>query len=64
MHLKAAVGQAGFVEVDSNPNILREAMAMPYPVISDGKVLLSNEPGLGIAPEINRLIDLQVKHYF
>jgi L-alanine-DL-glutamate epimerase-like enolase superfamily enzyme len=64
MHLKAAVGQAGFVEVDSNPNILREAMALPYPVISDGKVLLSNEPGLGIAPEINRLIDLQVKHYF
>lgn len=64
MHLKAAVGQAGFVEVDSNPNPLREAMAMPYPAISDGKVLLSNEPGLGISPEINRLIDLQVKHYF
>jgi hypothetical protein len=39
-------------------------MAMPYPVISDGTVLLGNEPGLGIAPEINRLIDLQVKHYF
>ena len=64
MHLKAAVGQAGFVEVDSNPNCLREAMAAPYPVISDGKVLLSNEPGLGIAPEINQLIDLQVKHYY
>ena len=64
MHLKAAVGQAGFVEVDSNPNLLREAMAMPYPVISDGMVLLSNEPGLGIAPEINRIMDLQVKHYF
>jgi L-alanine-DL-glutamate epimerase-like enolase superfamily enzyme len=64
MHLKAAVGQAGFVEVDSNPNCLREAMAMPYPVISDGTILLSNEPGLGIAPEINHLIDLQVKHYF
>ncbi|MCM0028439.1 MAG: mandelate racemase/muconate lactonizing enzyme family protein [Polynucleobacter sp.] len=64
MHLKAAVGQAGFVEVDSNPNILREAMAMPYPVISDGKALLSNEPGLGIAPKINQLIDLQVKHYY
>ncbi len=64
MHLKAAVGHAGFVEVDSNPNPLREVMAMPYPAISDGKVLLSNEPGLGISPEINRLIDLQVKHYF
>jgi L-alanine-DL-glutamate epimerase-like enolase superfamily enzyme len=64
MHLKAAVGQAGFVEVDSNPNLLREAMAMPYPVISDGMVLLSNEPGLGIVPEINRIMDLQVKHYF
>jgi adenosyl cobinamide kinase/adenosyl cobinamide phosphate guanylyltransferase len=37
---------------------------MPYPVISDGMVLLSNEPGLGIVPEINQLIDLQVKHYY
>jgi len=64
MHLKAAVGQPGFVEVDSNPNFLREAMAMPYPVVSNGKVLLSNEPGLGIAPDMNHLIDLQVKHYF
>jgi L-alanine-DL-glutamate epimerase-like enolase superfamily enzyme len=64
MHLKAAVGHAGFVEVDSNPNPLREAMAMPYPVISDGTILLSNEPGLGIAPNIKQLIDLQVKHYF
>jgi L-alanine-DL-glutamate epimerase-like enolase superfamily enzyme len=64
MHLKAAVGQAGFVEVDSNPNCLREAMAMPYPVISDGAVLLSNEPGLGITPDIKQLIDLQVKHYY
>jgi L-alanine-DL-glutamate epimerase-like enolase superfamily enzyme len=64
MHLKAAVGQAGFVEVDSNPNPLREAMAMPYPVISDGTILLSNEPGLGIAPDMKQLIDLQVKHYY
>jgi L-alanine-DL-glutamate epimerase-like enolase superfamily enzyme len=64
MHLKAAVGQAGFVEVDSNPNPLREAMAMPYPVISDGQILLSNEPGLGIAPDMKQLIDLQVKHYY
>jgi L-alanine-DL-glutamate epimerase-like enolase superfamily enzyme len=64
MHLKAAVGQAGFVEVDSNPNCLREAMAMPYPVVDDGMVSLSNEPGLGITPEINQLIDLQVKHYY
>lgn len=64
MHLKAAVGQAGFVEVDSNPNLLREGMAMPYPTVNDGAILLSNEPGLGIAPEINRIMDLQVKHYF
>ena len=64
MHLKAAVGHAGFVEVDSNPNPLREAMAMPYPVISDGTILLSNEPGLGITPDIKQLIDLQVSHYY
>jgi L-alanine-DL-glutamate epimerase-like enolase superfamily enzyme len=64
MHLKAAVGHAGFVEVDSNPNFLREAMAMPYPAIADGKVQLSDEPGLGIEPDVKKLIDLQVKHYF
>jgi L-alanine-DL-glutamate epimerase-like enolase superfamily enzyme len=64
MHLKAAVGHAGFVEVDSNPNFLREAMAMPYPAIEDGKVQLSDEPGLGIEPDVKQLIDLQVKHYF
>jgi L-alanine-DL-glutamate epimerase-like enolase superfamily enzyme len=64
MHLKAAVGHAGFVELDSNPNPLREAMAMPYPVISDGKVLLSDEPGLGITPDLKQLIDFQVRHYF
>jgi L-alanine-DL-glutamate epimerase-like enolase superfamily enzyme len=64
MHLKAAVGHAGFVEVDSNPNLLREAMAMPYPSIEEGKVLLSDEPGLGIAPDLKQLIDFQIKHYF
>lgn len=64
MHLKAAVGHAGFVEVDSNPNFLRETMAMPYPSVEEGKVLLSDEPGLGIAPDLKQLIDLQVKHYF
>lgn len=64
MHLKAAVGHAGFVEVDSNPNPLREAMAMPYPAIGDGTILLSNEPGLGITPDIKQLIDLQVSHYY
>jgi L-alanine-DL-glutamate epimerase-like enolase superfamily enzyme len=37
---------------------------MPYPVISDGMILLSNEPGLGIAPDMKQLIDLQVKHYY
>jgi len=64
MHLKAAVGHAGFVEVDSNPNPLREAMAIPYPAIGDGTILLSNEPGLGITPDIKQLIDLQVSHYY
>jgi L-alanine-DL-glutamate epimerase-like enolase superfamily enzyme len=64
MHLKAAIGHAGFVEVDSNPNFLREAMAMPYPSIEEGKVLLSDEPGLGIAPDLKQLIDFQIKHYF
>jgi L-alanine-DL-glutamate epimerase-like enolase superfamily enzyme len=52
MHLKAAVGGPGFVEIDSNPNPLRELLACPLPKISDGAVSLSDQPGLGIEPDL------------
>lgn len=55
MHLKAAVGGDGFVEVDANDNLLREALGAPLPPVTDGTVTLSDRPGLGIAPDIAAL---------
>ncbi|MDE0231992.1 MAG: mandelate racemase/muconate lactonizing enzyme family protein [bacterium] len=49
-HLLAAVGGDGLLEVDSNPNPLREGLALPFPILSDGRLQLSERPGLGVAP--------------
>lgn len=45
-HLLAAVGGDGLLEIDSNPNPLREDIYSPS--IKDGRIDLGNEPGLGI----------------
>jgi L-alanine-DL-glutamate epimerase-like enolase superfamily enzyme len=55
MHLKAAVGGDGYVEVDANENPLREALGRPFPGIVDGAITLSGRPGLGIEPDIEGL---------
>lgn len=52
MHVKTAVGGPGYVEVDSNPNPLRELLAVPNFKVNDGWVQLSNEPGLGVVPDL------------
>ncbi|HET8744675.1 MAG TPA: mandelate racemase/muconate lactonizing enzyme family protein [Ramlibacter sp.] len=62
MHLKAAVGGAGYVEVDSNPNPLRELLATPYPQVVDGMVTLPDAPGLGVAPDLEALRKFRVSH--
>lgn len=45
-HLLAAVGGPGLLEIDANPNPLREAFALASPV--DGSVALPGGAGLGI----------------
>lgn len=55
MHLKAAVGGEGFVEVDGNDNPLRELLGAPFPEVRDGRVILSEAPGLGIEPDLATL---------
>ena len=50
-HLLAGVGGDGLLEVDSNPNPLREGLALPFPTLSDGRFQLSEEPGLGVAQD-------------
>ena len=54
MHLLAAVGtQASYAEVDLNPNPLREEV---FPIaMVDGVVTLSDAPGLGVEPDLQRL---------
>ena len=49
-HLLDAVGGDGMLEVDCNPNPLREGLAEPFPPVGDGHLLLSDAPGLGVEP--------------
>lgn len=54
MHLLAAVGtQASYAEVDANPNPLREEVFQMR--VQEGIVTLSDAPGLGIEPDLDRL---------
>lgn len=50
-HLLAAAGGDGLLEVDSNPNPLREGLAQPFPRLVKGRLFLSDAPGLGVAPD-------------
>lgn len=61
MHLKAAVGGAGYVEVDANPNVLRELLAMPVFALKDGAVTLNQAPGLGVEPDLVATRDFVVQ---
>lgn len=64
MHLKAAVGGPGYVEVDSNPNPLRELLATPCPAVNDGAVILSDHPGLGVAPDMDAVRGFLTRHHY
>jgi D-galactarolactone cycloisomerase len=61
-HLLAAVGGDGMLEVDSNANPLREGLAQPFPPIEDGRFILGDAPGLGVAPnpEMDRFVVLKL----
>lgn len=64
MHLKAAVGGPGYVEVDSNPNPLRELLATPYPAVDNGAITLSDQPGLGVAPDMDAIRGFLTRHHY
>ena len=49
-HLLAAVGGDGALEIDSNPNPLRESLFSPP--ISNGNISVSTTPGLGIDSQV------------
>lgn len=50
-HLLAAVGGDGMLEIDANPNPLRERLCAPLDRIEDGRARLSGAPGLGDLPD-------------
>jgi L-alanine-DL-glutamate epimerase-like enolase superfamily enzyme len=50
-HLLAAAGGDGLLEIDTNPNPLREGLAQPFPQLLDGALVLDDAPGLGVAPD-------------
>ena len=49
-HLLAAAGGDGLLEIDCNANPLREGLAAPFPTLEEGQFVLSDQPGLGVAP--------------
>jgi L-alanine-DL-glutamate epimerase-like enolase superfamily enzyme len=64
MHLKASANTFGFVEVDANPNPLRELLAPQLPKIVQGNITLNAFPGLGITPALDALKEFQVPHHY
>jgi len=52
LHLKAAVGGPGYVEVDANPNPLRELGVIPAFKVHEGTITLNDIPGLGVVPNL------------
>ncbi len=61
-HLLAAAGGGGLLEVDANPNPLRTATCGPVAQVVDGRVGLSDRPGLGDEPDLAALRDFLVSH--
>jgi L-alanine-DL-glutamate epimerase-like enolase superfamily enzyme len=54
-HLLAAIGGDGLLEIDVNPNPLRDLTCGPVAAVEDGRVTLGGEPGLGITPDLEAL---------
>lgn len=50
-HLLAAAGGDGLLEVDCNVNPLRRGLAHPFPSLRQGRFVLPDAPGLGVAPD-------------
>jgi L-alanine-DL-glutamate epimerase-like enolase superfamily enzyme len=56
-HLLAGVGGDGWLEVDANDNPLRDLFCGPVANVTDGTIVLSEEPGLGFTPDLSGIAD-------
>lgn len=62
LHLKAALGGPGYVEVDANPNPLRDLLAQPGFTFCEGGVTLGEAAGLGVEPDLERARPFLTEH--
>jgi D-galactarolactone cycloisomerase len=52
-HLLAGIGGDGWLEVDANDNPLRDLFCGPVAHVTDGTIILGEEPGLGFTPDLS-----------
>jgi len=62
LHLLAAVRGPGLLEVDANPNPLREGLLGDLLTAREGTVSLPRGPGLGLEPDLKPLANLRSLH--
>ena len=62
LHLLGAVRGPGMVEVDANPNPLREDIAGDALAVRDGMMALPATPGLGITPDMAPFAAMRTLH--
>ena len=55
LHALAAVGGDGLLEFDCHPNAGRELIVGDVLPVTDGRVPVTQTPGLGVTPELSRL---------
>ncbi|KGE02036.1 mandelate racemase/muconate lactonizing enzyme family protein [Rhizobium sp. YS-1r] len=58
-HILAAAGGDGMLEVDINPNLLRDAIVPRWPIVRQGWVDLPEGEGLGVEPDLQQLASFQ-----
>ena len=62
LHLLAAVRGPGLLEVDANPNPLREGLLGDLLAVTEGCVSLPDGQGLGLEPDLKPLANLRSLH--
>ena len=55
LHILAGSGSGGYLELDANPNPLREMLVGDLLTVREGRVALPQTPGLGIVPDLAAL---------
>jgi L-alanine-DL-glutamate epimerase-like enolase superfamily enzyme len=61
-HLLAAAGGSGMLEHDVMENPLREALATPFPRVTNGIFTLPATPGLGVVPNLDAAAGWLLNH--